>query len=402
MGDLDAEMMAKALEAGRRGDPSPNPHVGCVVAQGKEIVGTGHHETAGEDHAEITALKEAGERAKGATLYVTLEPCAHQGRTAPCVDAIIEAGVKRVVIGCKDPNPHVEGGGQGLLEQAGIEVSLGILEGEAKQLIKPWEKYITRGSTYLALKLATSLDGRTATRTGASKWITGSDSRAKVHLLRTQLDAVMVGINTVVADDPRLTVRDVPGRNPVRVVIDSKLRFPLDSQLAQTADEIPTCVITTPEAPEEAALALSDLHVSVIRVPAGTDGRVDMTKALEALAAREVVSVLVLRRRVTRSEAPTRSSEVAPISASALARSEMVGVWDCGALPSTGELASSLPTASAERPANSASSAMASACFWRPLAASCPMIEAMRSRSAVAPAVVPSARAALTAASCAC
>lgn len=292
MGDLDAEMMAKALEAGRRGDPSPNPHVGCVVAQGKEIVGTGHHETAGEDHAEITALKEAGERAKGATLYVTLEPCAHQGRTAPCVDAIIEAGVKRVVIGCKDPNPHVEGGGQGLLEQAGIEVSLGILEGEAKQLIKPWEKYITRGSTYLALKLATSLDGRTATRTGASKWITGSDSRAKVHLLRTQLDAVMVGINTVVADDPRLTVRDVPGRNPVRVVIDSKLRFPLDSQLAQTADEIPTCVITTPEAPEEAALALSDLHVSVIRVPAGTDGRVDMTKALEALAAREVVSVL--------------------------------------------------------------------------------------------------------------
>lgn len=292
MGDLDAELMAKALEAGRKGDPSPNPHVGCVVAVDGEVIATGHHELAGGEHAELVALKLAGAKAAGATLYVTLEPCAHQGRTAPCVDAIISAGIKRVVIGCKDPNPHVVGGGQGKLEAAGIEVTSGVLEAEAKHLIKPWEKYITRGSAYLSLKLASSIDGRTATRTGASKWITGSDSRAKVHLLRTQNDAVMVGINTVVADDPRLTVRDVPGRNPVRVVIDSKLRFPLDSQLAQDAGEIPTCVITTHEAPEEAALALQELQVNVIRVPAGTDGRVDMAKALEALAAREVVSVL--------------------------------------------------------------------------------------------------------------
>lgn len=292
MGDRDAELMTKALEAGRKGDPSPNPHVGCVVAVNGDVIATGHHELAGGDHAELVALKQAGEAAAGATLYVTLEPCAHQGRTAPCVDAIISAGIKRVVIGCKDPNPHVVGGGQGLLEAAGVEVSYGVLEAEAKHLITPWEKYITRGSSYLTLKLASSIDGRTATRTGASKWITGSDSRAKVHLLRAQSDAVMVGINTVVADDPRLTVRDVPGRNPVRVVVDSKLRFPLDSQLAQDAGEIPTCVITTSDAPEEAARALQELQVNVIRVPAGTDGRVDMAKALEALAAREVVSVL--------------------------------------------------------------------------------------------------------------
>ncbi|MBX3181044.1 MAG: bifunctional diaminohydroxyphosphoribosylaminopyrimidine deaminase/5-amino-6-(5-phosphoribosylamino)uracil reductase RibD [Labilithrix sp.] len=293
MSELDAEMMAKALEVGRRGDPSPNPHVGSVVvAPNGEVVSTGYHASAGQDHAELVALRAAGEAAQGATLYVTLEPCSHQGRTPPCTDSIIQSGVRRVVIGCRDPNPHVVGGGGAVLERAGIEVVVGVMEAEAQALILPWVKYITRGSAYLALKLALSLDGRTATRTGASKWITCSDSRNKVHQLRAQLDAVMVGINTVIADDPQLTVRDVPGRNPVRVVIDSKLRFPLESQLAQTAADIPTCVITTPEADPEAAQALGDLNVSVIRVGAGTDGRVDMAKALEALAAREVVSVL--------------------------------------------------------------------------------------------------------------
>ncbi|MGC4063518.1 MAG: bifunctional diaminohydroxyphosphoribosylaminopyrimidine deaminase/5-amino-6-(5-phosphoribosylamino)uracil reductase RibD [Polyangiaceae bacterium] len=209
--DIDAQMMTRALELARSGDPSPNPHVGCVIAQGSEIVGEGYHEAVGLEHAEIAALRSAGERAKGATLYVTLEPCNHQGRTPPCVDSILQAGLSRVVIGCRDPNPDVAGGGIERLEAASVGVTIGVLEREARALIQPWTKYITQRRSYLSLKLAVSLDGRIATRTGASKWITCAESRSRVHELRVAHDAVMIGINTVTADDPRLTVRDVPG-----------------------------------------------------------------------------------------------------------------------------------------------------------------------------------------------
>ncbi|HET9959420.1 MAG TPA: bifunctional diaminohydroxyphosphoribosylaminopyrimidine deaminase/5-amino-6-(5-phosphoribosylamino)uracil reductase RibD, partial [Polyangiaceae bacterium] len=241
--------MARALELGRAGDPSPNPHVGCVIADNERIVAEGYHTAAGHDHAEIVALKKAGSNARGCTLYVTLEPCNHAGRTPPCVDAIAAAGIRRVVIGTRDPNPRVVGGGIERLRTLGIEVTEGVLESEALELIKPWTKFVNQDSSYLALKLALSLDGRIATRSGASKWITCPESRLRVQTLRAHHDAVMVGVNTVLTDNPRLTVRDVPGRSPVRVVVDSRLRIPLDCQVVATAREIPTCVATTPQAP---------------------------------------------------------------------------------------------------------------------------------------------------------
>ena len=292
MTELHAQMMARAIQLAKFGDPSPNPHVGCVVAKDDVIVGEGFHEAAGFQHAEIVALHSAGDNAKGASLYVTLEPCNHQGRTAPCVDAILQAGIAQVVIGCRDPNPNVRGGGIERLIDAGVDVVLGVLEHEARFLIRPWSKFVLTGQSYLSLKLAVSLDGRIATRTGASKWITCPESRARVQELRVSHDAVMVGINTVSADDPRLTVRDVPGRNPIRIVVDSKLRISMTSHLVASAREIPTCVVTTLEASRSACEGLESSGVSVIRVPATAEGRCDMQVALCELAAREVVSVL--------------------------------------------------------------------------------------------------------------
>lgn len=290
--DLDTRMMRRALELAERGDPSPNPHVGSVIAQGETILGEGYHQAAGLDHAEIEALRAAGEAARGASLYVTLEPCNHEGRTGPCAQALLEAGIRRVVMGCLDPNPHVAGGGAERLRDAGVEVVTGVLEKEARALIRPWQKFITEGSAYLSLKLALSLDGRIASRTGASKWITCQESRTRVQTLRAAHDAVMVGINTVLADDPRLTVRDVPGRSAIRIVVDSNLRISTGTQVVATAREVPTCVITTVDASRAVAEALEQSGVTVIRVPATTEGRCDMQLALRELAVREVVSVL--------------------------------------------------------------------------------------------------------------
>lgn len=292
MSDLDAEMMKRALELALRGDPAPNPHVGCVVADGAHILGEGFHEAAGKEHAEVKALAAAGAKARGASMYVTLEPCNHDGRTTPCVDAILAAGIARVVVAMRDPNPNVKGGGCERLEEAGVSVEVGLMEEKAKHLLRAWTKFILTGRSFLALKLAVSLDGRIATRTGESKWITGDESRAKVHFLRTVHDAVLVGINTVIADDPLLTPRDVEGRSPVRIVLDSKLRLPHDSQLVQTAREVPTCVVTTDGAPEPAAKTLEHAGIPVIRVPATAEGRCDMNHVLKQLALREVVSVL--------------------------------------------------------------------------------------------------------------
>ena len=291
--DLDQELMRSAIALGEKGDPSPNPHVGSVVANAQgEVLGQGFHESTGLDHAEMAALKAAGSSARGQTLYVSLEPCNHQGRTPPCVDAILAAGIKRVVIGCRDPNPRVAGGGIERLREAGVEVVEGVLEAEAQNLIKGWSKFITSGQSYLTLKLAISLDGRIATRTGASKWITGPESRMRVQTLRASHDAVMVGVNTVLADNPRLTVRDVPGRSPVRVIVDSKLRIPATAQVVQTATQIPTCVVTTLAAPKALEEALQAHGVRVIRVPPTAEGRCEPTIMLRELAAREVVNVM--------------------------------------------------------------------------------------------------------------
>jgi diaminohydroxyphosphoribosylaminopyrimidine deaminase/5-amino-6-(5-phosphoribosylamino)uracil reductase len=267
--------------------------VGAVIVKDGQVIATGYHVSAGERHAEIAALEQAGERAQGATLFVTLEPCNHFGKTPPCTDAIIKAGIARVVAGCADPNPNVAGGGVAKLRSAGIEVVTGVLANPCKALIRPWRKYITQGTAYLTLKLATSLDGRIATKAGASKWITSPDSRARGHRLRAAHDAVLVGVSTIVADDPQLTVREgPPARNPIRVIVDSTLRIPLSSTVVTTAGEIPTCVVTTPHSSVKAEEALAERGVNVVRVSANTQGRCDMKAALRALAQREVVSVL--------------------------------------------------------------------------------------------------------------
>src|SRR5450432_4188988 len=253
MKDLDSELMQRALVLGAGGDPTPNPHVGSVIADAAgTVIAEGFHQAAGLDHAEVVALKRAGGAARGSTLYVTLEPCNHTGRTPPCVDAILAAGIARVVIGCRDPDPRVQGGGIERLQAAGVDVTVGVQEAPAKTLIQPWAKYVTEHTSFVTLKLAISLDGRIATRTGASKWITCPEARLRVQTLRAHHDAVMVGINTVLTDNPRLTVRDTPGRNPIRVIVDSKLRIPIVSQVVQTAHEIPTCVVTTVLAPTTA------------------------------------------------------------------------------------------------------------------------------------------------------
>jgi diaminohydroxyphosphoribosylaminopyrimidine deaminase/5-amino-6-(5-phosphoribosylamino)uracil reductase len=289
----DEKWMRLALERAARGTPSPNPHVGAVVIKGAELLGAGHHERAGEEHAEAAALREAGERARGATLYVTLEPCNHDGRTPPCTDAVARAKLARVVVGCSDPNPHVVGGGIDAMRATGLRVDVGCLESEAQRLIAPWTKFVTTGVPYVVLKLALSLDGRIASRTGASKWVTGPEARARVHLLRAQHDAVMIGIGTALADDPRLTVRDAPGQSPLRVVLDTKLRLPVTSRLVQTAREVPTWVMCTTDAPSSSEAALVERGVEVIRAPPSAEGRIDPLAALRLLASRGIVTVMI-------------------------------------------------------------------------------------------------------------
>jgi diaminohydroxyphosphoribosylaminopyrimidine deaminase / 5-amino-6-(5-phosphoribosylamino)uracil reductase len=292
--NADETWMQAALDAAKKGRPSPNPQVGAVVVKDGVVIGTGFHEAAGDAHAEIRAIAEAGERAKGGTLYVTLEPCNHEGKTPPCTKAILRAGITRVVIGTRDPNPNVAGGGLEALKSKGIDVVAGVLEKAAIELIRHWTKYVTVALPFLSLKLALSLDGRIATRTGSSKWVTGKVARAKVHALRAKNDAIAVGIGTVLADDPRLTVREVVGKNPLRIAFDTKLRLPLQSQFATTARKIPTWVLAgETEETKERAEALAALGVRTLFVPTSAEGRVDLRLALEQLAQEGIVSLMV-------------------------------------------------------------------------------------------------------------
>jgi diaminohydroxyphosphoribosylaminopyrimidine deaminase / 5-amino-6-(5-phosphoribosylamino)uracil reductase len=294
----DAELMAAALAEAARAMPSPNPPVGAVLANAAgEVLGSAHHERAGEPHAEELVLAEAGEAAAGGTLYVTLEPCNHDGQRPPCVDAILRSGVTRVVIACEDPNPNVRGGGAARLREEGVDVVVGVLEADAKALIRPWTTFITQARPHVSLKLALSLDGRIATRTGASRWVTGPEARSKVQELRALRDAVAVGIGTVVSDDPRLTVREAPpgliDRIPSRVIFDSKLRIPLGSRIVQTASSVGTIILASPDAPDDAEQALLDHGCNVIRVPNSAEGRVDISAAMGTLASLGVVGLLV-------------------------------------------------------------------------------------------------------------
>ncbi|AAY94728.1 bifunctional diaminohydroxyphosphoribosylaminopyrimidine deaminase/5-amino-6-(5-phosphoribosylamino)uracil reductase RibD [Pseudomonas protegens] len=295
---LDAHYMARALELARKGRYSthPNPRVGCVIVRDGQVVGEGWHVRAGEPHAEVHALRAAGELARGATAYVTLEPCSHHGRTPPCADALVNAGVARVVAAMQDPNPEVAGRGLQRLAQAGIDTHGGVLEGEARAINKGFLKRMEHGLPYVRVKLAMSLDGRTAMASGESQWITGPAARSAVQRLRAESSVVLTGADTVLADDARLTVRAAElgldaeqtalamSRPPLRVLIDGRLRVPLDAPFFKAG---PALVATCAAVEEQYANGPECLIVP------GPDGQVDLRRLLLELAARGVNEVLV-------------------------------------------------------------------------------------------------------------
>ena len=272
------------------GRTSPNPLVGAVVVRDGRIVAQGWHRRAGTPHAEIHALNMAGELSRGATLFVTLEPCSHFGRTPPCARAIVDAGIKKVVAAMSDPNPKVAGRGFEILRSAGIEVEVGLLEDEARKLNEAFIKWVTQKLPFVTLKFSCSLDGKIATVGGQSQWISCEESRKFSHGLRDLSDAILVGIGTVLADNPRLTTRLVDGKNPVRVIVDSNARIPLDAQVV-TDKSARTIVAVTSNASVEKISALESHGVEIIT--AGDGERVNLQTLMRELAAREITSVLV-------------------------------------------------------------------------------------------------------------
>ena len=299
--DADRAHLERALELapGGRGRVSPNPLVGAVIVRDGAVLGEGFHAELGGLHAEVAALedcREAGRDPRGATLYVTLEPCAHHGRQPPCAEAILDAGIARVVVGCDDPSEKASGRGPGMLRDGGVEVAFadGAEAAAARLLNQPFRKHARTGRPHVTLKSALTLDGRTATESGDSQWISGPDSRALVHSWRAEADAVAVGIGTVLADDPLLTARDPErpaARQPRRVVFDSAARLPLDSQLVRSVDEAPVIVIVATGAPSERVAALRDLGVETIVVDGSPPERV--RAAAGELGRRDVTSLLL-------------------------------------------------------------------------------------------------------------
>jgi diaminohydroxyphosphoribosylaminopyrimidine deaminase / 5-amino-6-(5-phosphoribosylamino)uracil reductase len=285
--------IALAEAAKGLGHTSPNPAVGAVIVKNGRVLAVGHHARAGADHAEVDALRKLGFRAEGCTLYSTLEPCNHWGRTGPCTEAIIEAGVRRVVFGAIDPNPKVKGRGMKRLGASGIEVVPRVLEERCTELNECFNWAVVHNRPFTVLKAAVSLDGRTATRRGESKWITSKEARTAGHLLRSKLDAVVVGVETVLADDPLLTARIRGARDPIRVVLDSTLRTPIGSKIATSAKDVRTIVATTKRAPPKKRRALEAKGIEVLPLRSTRAGRVDLEAVLEALSAREVNGILV-------------------------------------------------------------------------------------------------------------
>lgn len=296
-----AEVMRRAIELARRGEGQvePNPQVGAVLVNDElELIAEGWHARFGGPHAEAVALQQAGERARGATLFVTLEPCAHFGKTPPCASAVIAAGVKRVIVGIEDPYPQVAGKGLERLRAAGIEVEVGLLANEVQQLTAPFLKRVATGRPYVHAKWAMSLDGKIAAHTGSSRWISNESSRAIVHRLRARMDAILVGIETVLQDDPLLTPRDVPAinRKLTRIVLDTHGRLPLNCKLGLTARETPVLVIAGEQAPDANVDALQNAGVEVVRIPAAEDdpnGRPDLSLVLDELGRRSITNLLV-------------------------------------------------------------------------------------------------------------
>lgn len=266
----DENFMRRAIHLANQaiGKTSPNPLVGCVIVKDNEIIGEGFHHKAGTPHAEVHALKQAGGKTEGATAYVSLEPCSHFGRTPPCADALIKAKIGRVVIGMKDPNPRVSGAGINHLRKAGIQVDVGLCASEAEKLNQPFLKAIQTGLPYLVYKVASTLDGKIATETGDSRWISNESSRRYAHQLRNQLDVILVGSETVLNDDPALTCRLPEGRDPVRVIVDGSLKVPLGAQVLSPLSSAP-CIIATSQAasPEKLELLKGLPQVEVWQYP---------------------------------------------------------------------------------------------------------------------------------------
>lgn len=289
----DCEFMARALQLARRGlyTAHPNPRVGCVIVGGGTIVGEGWHRKSGEAHAEVNALDDAGAKAKGATAYVTLEPCAHHGKTAPCTEALINAGIVEVVVATQDPFDEVDGDGLTVLEDAGLAVRVGLMSEDAKRLNEGFISRVTRKRPFVRLKTAASLDGCTAMEGGESQWITGPEARADVQRLRAASGAVMTGIGTVLADDPSLTVRDerIPndGMQPLRVIVDTNLRMPLSARMLQLPGK--TAVFCSND---ENRTTLEEAGAAIHIVP-GHEDRADLNAVLAKLAELEINDLLV-------------------------------------------------------------------------------------------------------------
>ncbi len=267
--------------------------VGAVIVKDERIISRGYHKKAGEPHAEAIALKKAGRTAKGATLYVTLEPCSHTNkRTPPCSPLVIQSGVKRVVIAMIDPNPHVSGAGVKALRSAGIEVVTGVLAPEAKKLNEAFIKHVTTGMPFVTLKIAQTLDGKIATASGESRWITGKEARQEGHRLRDTHDAILVGINTVLKDNPSLTTRIPGGRDPIRVIVDTQLRTPLNAKVITQKSSAKTYIATLSRAPRDKFNKLLDAGAEIL-IAGGTIGHVDLRSLMKMLSRFGVTSVLI-------------------------------------------------------------------------------------------------------------
>ena len=293
MSDKEYMQQALKLASQAKGDTSPNPLVGAVIVKNNKVISQGYHHYAGGNHAEINAIEQAGYEVEGATMYVNLEPCTHYGKTPPCSNAIIKAGLKRVVIAMKDPNPKIAGAGIERLKKAGIEVEVGILEEKAKKLNEVFIKYITTDQPFVILKNAMTLDGKIATKTGDSKWISGQESRELVHQLRDQVDAILVGIGTVLADNPRLTTRlpNGQGSDPIRIVLDSELNIPIDANLVTQKSTAQTIVITNYNTDQNKKEELISHGVQIIEL--GDSKQINLQKLLTELAHEEITSLLV-------------------------------------------------------------------------------------------------------------
>lgn len=289
----DAEYMKLAIELAKKGGGhvNPNPMVGAVIVKDDCIIGQGYHEKFGGLHAERNALKNCRDSPMGATLYVTLEPCCHYGKTPPCTEAIINSGIKRVVIGTLDCNPIVSGKGVKILEEKNIQVDVGILEGECKKLIKVFRKYVTKKLPYVFMKYAMTMDGKIATYANHSKWISGEEARKKVHQLRHNVGAIMVGVNTIIQDDPLLTCRLENGKNPIRIVCDTNLRTPISSKIIRTAKDVKTYIATS--SVDENKIGLYRNYGCEILNIEKKDKHVDLVKLMQCLGDMHIDSLLL-------------------------------------------------------------------------------------------------------------